>query len=150
MRDLGGMLVNKALEKSGQQMRRRSGSGHELQRFEDKTLSEWDGRWQHIGTLATAKLSQLSSSIGVYRALLEGKVVYVGRAIERHNGGFRKRLRDYTRKSESGRKHRSGQRMHDNANLLEIEVLRTKSVATAKVLEKHFIAKYRPSWNVRL
>lgn len=34
--------------------------------------------------------------------------MYVGRAIELNNGGFRKRLSDYSRGSDSARNHKSG------------------------------------------
>ena len=52
--------------------------------------------WVSLGALseATSEFSDYSRDIGVYRAILNGKVVYIGKATELSNGGFRKRLRD--------------------------------------------------------
>ena len=63
----------------------------------DKTLKEWERSWKSIGILSSANISDLSKYVGLYRAKLGSKVVYVGRAIEYDNGGLRKRLSDYTR-----------------------------------------------------
>lgn len=151
---VGSSFYNQALEKQSRQMRRTSRSssalpGKELT-IEGKTLSQWETSWRLIGTLETAELSPLSNSIGIYRASLDSTTVYIGRAIEISNGGFRKRLRDYTRKSDSARRTDSGRSMHDHANRLTIAILETQTVEAAKRLERHFIGKYQPSWNKRL
>ena len=61
--------------------------------------------WNTLGLLTedTTDFSAYTKDIGVYRAILNGKVVYIGKATELENGGFRKRLRDYTRISTSAR-----------------------------------------------
>ena len=55
-----------------------------------------------------ANLTPYNHCVGLYRHVINGKTMYVGRAIELHNGGFRKRLSDYCRESNSARKHTSG------------------------------------------
>ena len=87
----------------------------------------------------------------IYRAKLRGEIVYIGRAVEYSNGGLRKRLSDYTRESDSSRKHTSGQLMNEHASQLSIDILITGSnpeaVDAAKQLEQYFIGTYRPAWN---
>jgi len=96
-------------------------------------------------------LSNLSNSVGLYKAELGGKVVYIGRAVEYSNGGLRKRLSDYTRESDSSRKHTSGQLMNQHASQLSVDILITGSdsdaVEVAKKLEQYFIGIYSPEWN---
>lgn len=79
--------------------------------FGGLTLSQWDSRWIYLGTLSSLSLENLQTynkSIGLYKAEMNGEITYLGRAIEYNNGGFRKRLRDYVRNSDSARTHGSG------------------------------------------
>jgi hypothetical protein len=119
-----------------------------------KSIRQWESSWEHLGTLATASLSHLSDSVGLYRAKLNGRIVYIGRAVEYNNGGLRKRLSDYTRDSDSARKHQSGQKMHKHAHELQIEILITgddaEAAQIAKKLEVYFVGKYQPEWNKKL
>src|SRR5574344_2001662 len=148
-------LVQQAQKKQARQMKKYSrkakSEGQSEPKIGGKTLREWEGSWQHLGTLSSAGLSNLSSSVGLYRAKLEGRGVYIGRAVEYSNGGMRKRLSDYRRDSDSARKHRSGQLMNQNASQLSIDVLITGSnaeaVAVAKKLERYFIGTHSPEWN---
>ena len=116
-----------------------------------KTVQQWDREWRSIGTLASLSLTPYNKSVGLYRAKLGGRVVYIGRAIEWNNGGFRKRLSDYTRDSSSARKHVSGQKMYEHRNELTIDLLIVGTDAeaaqvTAK-LEGVMVGKYNPEWN---
>jgi len=119
-----------------------------------KTVSQWEGGWQSIGVLADANLTPYNKSVGLYRARLNGKVVYIGRAVEYSNGGFRKRLSDYRRQSNSARKHGSGQKMNANSDQLNIEILVTGgdkyAAEVAKKLETLLVGKYKPEWNKQL
>lgn len=128
-------------------------------RFGGCTLDEWDRRWITIGKLeelTVEKLQPYNKSIGLYKAVENGKVKYIGRAIEYNNGGFRKRLRDYVRPSNSGRTHQSGQSMNANAKNLVISVLivgnSAAQVETVKQLETAMIQHYErvsEMWNVQ-
>ena len=151
---VGGALVQEAQKKQAQQMKEysnKAGTDGKAPTLGGKTLREWESSWQHLGTLSTANLSNLSGSIGLYRAKLGGKIVYVGRAVEFSNGGLRKRLSDYTRSSDSGRKHQSGQLMNQHANQLSIDILivggDSSSVNVTKKLEQYFIGTHSPEWN---
>ena len=124
--------------------------------IEGRKVSEWSRRWKPVGRLQMSAdpmdKSELwrerNKEIGVYRLLLGGKVMYIGRAIEANNGGFRKRLSDYTRKGNSGRKHASGQKLHEYAQVLDVEIIPTNTAKGAVLLEHALVAKYRPEWNV--
>ncbi|WP_289102427.1 hypothetical protein [uncultured Marinobacter sp.] len=109
--------------------------------------------WVSLGALseATSEFSDYSRDIGVYRAILNGKVVYIGKATELSNGGFRKRLRDYTRTSSSARSYPAGQLMHKHKGEIQIEIVlferSLNSVSGIEALEKKLIKELNPAWN---
>lgn len=109
--------------------------------------------WSYIGTLDNVANNDLRHVVGLYKAVLNGKTVYIGRAVEYSNGGLKKRLADYTRQSDSARKHKSGQLMHQNASDLKMYVMVTGSDSEAanraRELETEMINRYRPEWNVQ-
>jgi hypothetical protein len=143
-----GEVVQRTVHQAAQQAYSKSRSVE----FGGYTLDEWDRQWQYIGVLETAELSDWNRSVGLYRARLNGEIMYVGRAVEWNNGGFRKRLSDYRRDSESGRKHGSGQKMYAHRDQLQIEILvigeGADAADVAKKLEPLFVGKYKPEWNV--
>lgn len=118
-----------------------------------KTISQWESGWQSIGILSDADLTPYNKFVGLYRARLGGRIVYIGRAIEFSNGGFRKRLSDYRRQSDSARKHESGQQMNTYSDQISIDILVTGDDAAAadvaRELERLLIGKYTPEWNKR-
>jgi hypothetical protein len=120
------------------------------QQFGGMTADEWDTQWQRVGTL-NADFSHLSHVAGLYRAQFAGKIVYIGRAVEWSNGGLRKRLRNYTRDSDSSRHHGSGRLMNKRASELLISVLIVGSDENAADitmrLEQWMIGKHQPEWN---
>lgn len=118
-----------------------------------KTVDQWDAYWRPLGMLKDVQgnISHLNKSVGLYRAKLNGKVVYIGRAIEFNNGGLRKRLTDYVRQSESSRGTNSSNNMNTYKDRLYIDVLVVgegeQAAQVTKVLEPMMIGKYRPEWN---
>ncbi|MBI9031044.1 hypothetical protein JEZ13_03415 [bacterium] len=109
--------------------------------------------WRYIGTLDNVDDGDLRHLVGIYKAVLNGEIVYIGRAVEFNNGGLKKRLADYTRESESSRKHKSGQLMHQNASDLKMYIMVTGSDSQAaneaRELEIEMINRYQPAWNVK-
>lgn len=144
----GDTIVQQVEHQRAEQMRKEDFS------IGGKSIRLWEASWRPLGILSSANISHLSGYVGLYRANLNGKIVYIGRAVEYDNGGLRKRLSDYTRESDSARKHRSGQLMHQHASELFIDVLITGSDSdaadVAKNLEPYLIGKYRPEWNKML
>ncbi len=119
--------------------------------FGGKTVSEWDCEWQYIGKLKDANLTPYNSCVGLYRHVVNGTTKYVGRAIELHNGGFRKRLSDYRRESNSARKHASGRTIYENLDRIDTYILvvgnTQEAVEITKKLEGEFVRRYNPEWN---
>jgi len=109
--------------------------------------------WIEVGILdeSNCDFSEYNMYIGVYKAILNGKVVYIGKATELNNRGFRKRLRDYTRDNDSARNYLSGKKMYENCNEIIIEVFIVESSfegqKEASKLEKKFIDEFKPIWN---
>lgn len=128
-----------------------SGTGDANALYKGKTVSQWNQEWASIGRLESANLSTYSRSVGLYRHQLNGSIVYIGRAMEYDNGGFRKRLSDYTRASDSARKHTSGQLIYENRRDITTDLLVVGSDAedagVARLLEVEFIKMYNPPWN---
>lgn len=100
-----------------------------------------------LGELTKQDRSKYNNECGVYKMKDKNtnETKYVGRAIEHNNGGFRKRLSDYTRPSGSSRKHSSGTTIYNNKDNLYVEFCSTgkgeKGAKKAKALEKKIIAK---------
>lgn len=153
--ELGGEIVQNAMKEQSRKMRngkKNPATGRiEYETIGGKTYRQWESGWRYAGRLDNLDLSRYSHSVGLYKAEMNGEVMYVGRAIEYSNGGIRKRLSDYTRDSDSARKHTSGRMMHANASDLSIYILVVGSDASAaeatRKLERYFIAKYSPKWN---
>ena len=109
--------------------------------------------WVPLGALSetTSDFSKYSKDIGVYRAILNGEVVYVGKSTELSNGGFRKRLRDYTRTSNSARNYPAGELMHQHKDEIQIEIViferSLDSVSGIETLEAQLIKEFKPVWN---
>lgn len=128
-----------------------SGSGSSAPTYLGKTVDEWNCEWKSIGFLKDADLSPYNHCVGLYRHVMNGKTMYVGRAIELDNGGFRKRLSDYRRDSNSARKHTSGRMIHEHLDEIQTYILvvgsNEEAVEATKKLEGIFIGKFNPPWN---
>ena len=109
--------------------------------------------WIPLGPLTetSTDFSAFSKDIGVYQAILNGEVVYIGKATELNNGGFRKRLRDYTRSSSSARNYPAGNLMRRHRNDIQIEIVvfkrRLKSIPDIEAIESQLIREVKPIWN---
>ena len=91
------------------------------------------------------------NQIGVYVVRKDGKVMYVGRAIEQRVGqatsGLRKRLLEHFRGSRSGKKE-----LFQNRDKVNVEIIPLKSVEAVKKMEAELIRKYDTvthGWNKR-
>ena len=110
-------------------------------------------QWLRLGYLneSNVDFSKYNQNIGIYKAILNNEIVYIGKATEVNNYGFRKRLRDYTRKSDSARNFPAGKKMYKNKDNIIIEILIVDSsndgVKKADELEKAFISEFKPKWN---
>lgn len=106
-------------------------AGHMFEeRILGRTIPEWNELWVPRGLL-TSDFTDLRKSVDLYRARLEGAVVYLGKGTEHANGGLNKRLRDYTRPNGSARRHGAGPRLYALRERIEIGVLVTGHDAKA-------------------
>jgi len=111
--------------------------------------------WISLGELTekSKDFSVYGKDIGVYRAILDKKIVYIGKATELNNGGFRKRLRDYTRSSTSARNYSSGKQMYKNRDKIRIEIIlfnrSLESIPEIDALETKLIRELKPIWNTQ-
>ena len=121
----------------------------------DKTVEQWESTILNLGILSDLQgnLKEYNRYVGVYMAYLDDKLVYIGSATENLNGGFRKRLTDYVRDSDSGRTTESGRLMYEHRANININIIKTGSdvgaIAVALGLEVMLINKYDPEWNIR-
>ena len=91
------------------------------------------------------------NKIGVYVVRLNGKIKYIGRAIENRPGqrtsGLRKRLQEHFRGAKAGNK-----KIFENRDDVDISMVRCESVQQARHTESSLIRKYdtvRSGWNLR-
>ncbi|MEB1809566.1 MAG: hypothetical protein LPK26_20100 [Bacillaceae bacterium] len=124
--------------------------------YKGLTVSQWNQKWIPLGALdclTADTLRQYNKVIGLYKMVMNGEVVYVGKAIEVANGGFRKRIRDYGRTSNSGRTHGSGKKIHENSDQLKVSILIVGStfeeIKMVEALEIAMIKHLDPIWNVQ-
>ncbi len=107
--------------------------------------------WIPVGLLdeSDCDFSKYRSCIGIYRASLDARIVYVGKAIELTNGGYQKRLRDYTRMSNSARNSKAGRLMNEHKSRIRIDVMifPPDEIARAIAEEHRQIELLKPEWN---
>ena len=98
-----------------------------------------------------AIVKKAPNQVGVYIAKLDGKVVYVGRAVEDRPGqspsGLRKRLQEHWRGASAGKTE-----LYQHRDKINISIKPCDSVEEAKELEAKLIRQYdtvNNGWNDR-
>ncbi|WP_409298719.1 hypothetical protein V1498_10105 [Peribacillus sp. SCS-26] len=152
LKGAGKLALNAASEAMAQSQKKiYQNSSQSGRKIGGKSINEWDTQWRSIGILSNIDLTPYNKYVGLYRARLGSEIVYIGRAIEWNNGGFRKRLSDYTRESNSARTHGSGQKMYEHRHQLQIDLLLVgqseNAAKVTSVLEGLMVGKYNPTWN---
>ena len=116
------------------------------------TVGERDQKWVPILGGLYGPLSTFRYHVGLWRVSLHGEIVGLGMAGEWDNGGFRKRLSDFTRPGWSGRDHKMGRLIYEHRYELNLELLILGSDSSAACLAKELvpamIALHRPKWSV--
>lgn len=115
-----------------------------------KALAAWNNEWTPLDGGLSAPHPELRGQIGLFRTLLRGDVTYLGCATETR--GLRKRLSDFVRPSENGRRHHAGGLIHEHRDQVQVEVLivgeNQRASIIARQLKNAFLAEDRPLWNV--
>lgn len=122
-------------------------------RFGGKTLNECDELWVKVEGSLRDRHSELIGKVGLYRVRLKGRDMVIGRAVE-VKGGLAKRLYDFGRTSDSGRKYKAGLLIHEHIDQIDVEVLITNDLSTnpvtlAKRLRGPMVDLHQPEWTVR-
>lgn len=115
------------------------------------TPAEWNQQWQPLEGGLSKRHDELREAVGVFRFRRQNEVVYIGCAREYGKGGLRKRLFDFIRPGDSGRKHHGGQKIYEHRETLEVDVIVTgtdyKAGWTAQRLKGAFLGMKKPVWN---
>lgn len=121
------------------------------QLIEGKTAAEWNRNWQTLEGGLSQSHDELKGEVGVFRFRRKSEVVYIGCAREYAKGGLRKRLFDFIRPGDSGRKHYAGQKIYEHREALEIDVIVTgtdySSGLIAQRLKRALLGRKKPPWN---
>ena len=116
-----------------------------------KTVSEWEAEWSYVEHGFTAEQPNLSGLLGLYRATMREDIMYIGRSLE-INCGLQKRLRDYSRDSDSARDHFGAQKIMDNIDFVKCDVIVVgvdyEAQKNTAILKELMIDLHRPEWNV--
>lgn len=119
--------------------------------YGEKTLPEWDRLWVRVPNGLKEYQPKLRHKLGLIRATLNGRVMYIGTGCDL-GGGIAKRLSDFIRDSPSGRNHYAAQKINENRDILDVDVIYTgKSFdgqELARALKTPMIHLHDPEWNV--
>lgn len=117
-----------------------------------KQLSQWDREWQTVPGGFAIPQPQLRRQAGLYRAVLHGESKVIGSATGKDPGKLAKRLADFRRPSNNGRRHHAANYIYENLDRLELQVLITgdgpKNCEIAAELRKAMIKLHEPTENV--
>jgi len=122
------------------------------QKIGGKPLAEWDAEWTALEGGLRVPHPELRGKIGLFRTVLDNTVTYLGCATEAKGRGLRKRLADFVRPSDNGRRHHAGKLIHKHRQQIRVEVLVVGEDYRASILalqlKNAFLAQDRPVWNV--
>lgn len=114
-----------------------------------KTVEEWDRQWVPVAGGLKHHQPKLNDTVGLYRVSFKGQIMALGTGTDK-SGGLAKRLSDFHRPSASGRTHYAGERINDELDQLEVEVLVTgKGMHAREVgrqLKTPMIRLHKPLW----
>lgn len=115
------------------------------------SADEWDTLWGTIDGGLKRRQPQLAGELGLYRCILNNRVVALGTGIDIKDG-MTKRLFDFVRTSPSGRNHHAGQLIFAHRNQIVLQVLLTGSGRQAQKIARELKAimmeRHKPAWNL--
>ena len=131
---INSMVENQARQEQEQMRRQGVPRGDDLPKL----------TWEDLGTLADENWRGIRE-VGVYGLMLDGSVVYIGRAI--YKQGLHWRLQQYYSGKAAGGKTPSAQKIHETRESIRVSVVRCQDPAQASRVEAFLINKYKPPWN---
>ncbi len=122
------------------------------QKIGGKPLAEWNTEWTALEGGLRVPHPELRGKIGLFRTVVNNTVTYLGCATEGKGRGLRKRLADFVRPSDNGRRHHAGKLIHEHRDQVRVEVLIVgedyRASIIAMQLKNALLAQGRPAWNV--
>ena len=117
-----------------------------------KTMDEWESEWVRAPGGFKTSHPELHGDVGLYRAVLNGVVVFIGRATQFMAAGLFTRIQDFRNKPSSGTDHFGAREILARVDDLELEVLVTgrgwKCAELAVQLRPKMIRRHNPRWNM--
>ena len=114
----------------------------------NRTLQEWDGRWEPVANALSEKHPELSGTIGLFRTVLKGETIYIVCASERR--GIEKGLQRIRGKEQTGNKTYGPQMIRKHREVITVDILRVNDVRipsnAAKELKRAMVNLYDPHW----
>ncbi len=114
-----------------------------------RTIEEWDMRWEAVPGGFAGEHPELIGVPGLARAVLNGQVMYILRAIE--DRGLQKGLQRIRGKPQTGNAGFGARKIKEHIADLDLEILRVEDVGSTtgciKELKSRMIDLHRPTWD---
>lgn len=114
----------------------------------NRSLQEWDHRWEPVANALSEKHSELSGTIGLFRTVLKGETMYIVCASETR--GIEKGLQRIRGKDQTGNKRYGAQMIRKHVDQITVDILRVNDVPipsnVAKELKRAMVKLYDPHW----
>ena len=122
-----------------------------IQPVNGKSIEDWDKEWMLVPNGFRILQSQLRGEIGIFAAKEDGKIKYIGSAVQVRNGGLRAGLARARVKKQSGNSSYGMQKVRAHRDTAEAYVIFTRDphtrVQDAHDLADALISIHRPEWN---
>jgi hypothetical protein len=114
-----------------------------------RTLQEWDTDWEAVEGGFGIPHNELIGVPGLARAILNGRVMYILRAVEQR--GLQKGLQRIRGKQQTGNSGFGAQQIRSHVDVLDLEILRVQgpqySVKCIGELKRRMIDLHQPQWD---
>lgn len=116
-----------------------------------KTLDQWDEEWKPLDGGFGKDHKDVYGYVGLYRAVENGNVKYIGNGVQYQRGGLYRRLAVLRGKEQTGNSHYGAQRIREHIDTLALEILSVGkgglNADYAKELKPLMVKRYDPIWN---
>ena len=117
-----------------------------------KSIREWNELWTPLSGGFKTKHPELSNSVGLARAVLNGQTMYILRGTEHLHGGIEKSLQRIRGKAQTGNSGYGAQMIRKHIHELQLEILvigcGLTAVEPTKALKKALVKLVNPLWNM--
>ena len=107
--------------------------------------------WIKLGHLyeSDCDLEIYKNDIGIFKAIINSEVVYIGHTIEKENGGFSKILRNLIKENSDSKNSEVELLFFENKQdiLIELLILNDKDIVEIEELKNRLINQLKPKWD---